>query len=244
MRALGALSRRVKHIVRVAMGRDVLVRRQIRCAVERHGSDYGGWVVCPVQLDRRSVVYSFGVGDDLSFDVSLIERYGLDVHAFDPTPRSIAWVRSQNLPDRLHFHDFGLADYDGEALFQAPEIPGHMSYTIAPGGGPDSNRVSGTVRRLPTIMEELGHDRIDVLKLDIEGAEYGVIDDLLEGGLGVRQLLVEFHHGLHGIHPKATRRALEALERYGYEIFFVSPGGREISFIRETNTAESYGERR
>src|SRR5262245_14315827 len=45
--------------------------------------------------------------------------------------------------------------------------------------------------RLPTIARRLGHQRIDVLKIDIEGGEYAVLDDLLRSGPAVRQLLVE-----------------------------------------------------
>ena len=34
-------------------------------------------------------------------------------------------------------------------------------------------------------MGELGHDRIDLLKMDIEGAEYEVIRDVVESGVDV-----------------------------------------------------------
>ena len=40
-------------------------------------------------------------------------------------------------------------------------------------------------------MRELGRDHIDVLKMDIEGSEYGVLEDVLY--LDIRQLLVEVH---------------------------------------------------
>jgi len=34
-----------------------------------------------------AVVYSLGIGEDISFDLALIEKYGARVHAFDPTPK-------------------------------------------------------------------------------------------------------------------------------------------------------------
>lgn len=35
-----------------------------------------------------------------------------------------------------------------------------------------------SLRTLPTVMLELGHNHIDLFKMDIEGAEYGVIENL------------------------------------------------------------------
>jgi hypothetical protein len=42
-------------------------------------------------------------------------------------------------------------------------------------------------------MQENGWNHIDLLKMDIEGFEYAVIDDILAHRLDVRQICVEFH---------------------------------------------------
>ena len=42
-------------------------------------------------------------------------------------------------------------------------------------------------------MKELGHDRLDLLKLDIEGAEYAVLDGLVEAGITPTVLCVDVH---------------------------------------------------
>jgi len=44
-----------------------------------------GWAVWPGSIRRDSVVYSFGVGDSVGWDLEMIERFGATVHAFDPT---------------------------------------------------------------------------------------------------------------------------------------------------------------
>ena len=36
--------------------------------------------------------------------------------------------------------------------------------------------------------------RIDILKMDIEGAEYDVIDDIINSPVPIAQVLIEFHH--------------------------------------------------
>ena len=87
------------------------------------------------------------------------------------------------------------------------------------------------VQRLVTILRELGHDSIDVLKIDIEGGEYGVLPDLIATGIRPSQLLIEFHHGYHGVPFGATLSAIRVLQAYGYRIFDVSRRGLEFSLI-------------
>ena len=48
------------------------------------------------------------------------------------------------------------------------------------------------VRSLSSAMTEAGHDRLDILKLDIEGAEYEVLDRLITDRLRPAVLCVEF----------------------------------------------------
>jgi hypothetical protein len=87
------------------------------------------------------------------------------------------------------------------------------------------------VRTIPSIMQELGHSTIDVLKMDIEGAEYNVIDHLARHKSNVRQLLVEFHHVLPGIRIAQTERAIDQLAALGFRPFSVSGSGQEWSFL-------------
>ena len=52
------------------------------------GTTYGGYVV-PSLLNSDSVVYSIGIGEDLSFDTTLQGLYKCNIHLFDPTERAI-----------------------------------------------------------------------------------------------------------------------------------------------------------
>src|SRR4051812_17502788 len=109
--------RRARHFIRALVGREVYVPLQEHCPTICLGSRDARWCICPLNLREDSVVYSFGVGTDISFDLELIDRFGVQVHAFDPTPRSISWLKSQNLPDRFIFHDYGVSDHDGTSIF-------------------------------------------------------------------------------------------------------------------------------
>jgi len=196
----------------------------------RLGTEYGGYAVMLDEVQPESVVYSFGLGEDVSFDLALIERTSCQVFGFDPTPRSIAWVKAQSLPAGFHVRELGIAAHDGQASFAPPQNPAHISHSmVAPSAASAENGLSFEVRRLTTVMRDLGHERIDLLKMDVEGAEYDVLEDLLQGQVRPRQILVEFHHGMHGIPVARTEQALRALRAAGYRIFDAQPSGREFS---------------
>ena len=50
--------------------------------------------------------------------------------------------------------------------------------------------VPGRVERLSSIMRQLGHQRLDVLKIDIEGAEFEAVPDLLDSGIEIVMISV------------------------------------------------------
>lgn len=232
------LGRRVRRFIRFILGKELIQRRQLCIPNECHGSEHANWVIASNIIDRHSTVYSIGVGNDITFDLSLIRQYGVIVHAFDPTPRSILWINEQVLPDEFLFHPIGIADFDGTALFHPPSNPNFVSYAIINQenlvgvSDIDQQIVEAPVRRLKTIMNELGHEKIDLLKMDIEGAEYGVIEDLLGQSLHIRQILVEFHHRHFSGGVQKTRDAIYALNKAGYRIFSVSNLGEEYSFLK------------
>ena len=234
--ALKNTARRCRRLGRVIRGQDLWYGRQVTVPVCHYGSDYGGWTLCPTYLDAASVIYSFGVGEDASFECDLMEEFDCQVHAFDPTPKSIRWVHAQRFPGGFRFHELGLAAYDGEALFQAPADPSHVSYAMVGGGSekrPDS-AVAFPVQRLSTILRNLGHQGLDLLKMDIEGAEYDVLEDFVGAGIPARQILVEFHHRFDRKNVPRTRQAIRQLQGMGYQIFAVAPSGEEYSFIHRS----------
>jgi len=194
------------------------------------GTTYGGYAVVPAALGPDSIVYSFGVGQDASFDLALIERFGATVHAFDPTPRSKAWVDEQSWPSQFCFHPLGVAGTDGTLVLHAPPDPTHVSYSPVARKG-SAEVVEVPVRTVRSLMAELGHDRVDLLKADIEGAEYEMIADLLAGGPRPGQLLLEFHHHLPTIPLSRTKQAIADLRAAGYRLFHQSEAGAELSFV-------------
>ena len=198
-----------------------------------YGGDHG-WVVDYSKLNSESIVYSVGVGSNIDFDLALIDEIGLDVHAFDPTPRSIEWVKKQSLPEKFKFLPLGLGSSDGEMEFFPPsrESSTHFS-PVDRYSDKNVQTVKAPVRTLKSICKELNHTVIDLLKMDIEGAEYEVIDTLQQQDIAVNQILIEFHHMYKGISLKDTLKAIDKLRELNFELFNISQRTYEFSFRKK-----------
>ena len=55
------------------------------------------------RLNERSIVYSFGLGTDITFDKALIQRYNLHVYGFDNTPIASRYLEKTTLPPNFHW---------------------------------------------------------------------------------------------------------------------------------------------
>ena len=225
--------RKARRKWRQLAGQEISVAIELSCECVSLGDAEGVWCIRPDLIDKNSVIYSFGVGEDVCFELALIKRFGATVHAFDPTPRSLQWIRSHPSVPQLILHELGIAAVDGKLTFYPPLRNDHVSYSTLVRKETAAAAVCCEVRRLRTIMDQLGHDHIDVVKMDIEGSEYDVLSDMLVSQTPVRQLLVEFHHRWRDIGPGKTGQAIRALSASGYRLFYVSATGMEYSFSRE-----------
>ncbi|MEN8119141.1 MAG: FkbM family methyltransferase [Bacteroidota bacterium] len=219
-------------VPKVVRGKDKFIKIDFECDHITLGNPNAAWTICPEFLNENSVVYSFGIGYDVSFDLAIINNCDLKIYAFDPTPKSIEWVKNQNLPKQFILKEYGLADFDGKAKFHPPENPDYISATILERPTTENEAYKVDVKSLITIMRELGHDKIDILKMDIEGGEYTVIENIINSGIKPTQLLVEFHHRFGNVGVKQTINAVNKLRKYGYKVFHISKTGEEISFIQ------------
>jgi len=57
--------------------------------MERLGTAYGGWSIPKnIDLNENSIIYSGGVGEDISFDMLLSDKYNCNIFLIDPTKRA------------------------------------------------------------------------------------------------------------------------------------------------------------
>ncbi|KAL5012558.1 hypothetical protein ScPMuIL_011109 [Solemya velum] len=175
----------------------ILCRKQVRVG---HLVD-GGWEICEDDAyipKKPCLVYSVGIANDFSFDDEIVERYGCDVHSFDPTINQKDHLRGT----QIHFHPIGLASRTGEESI-------------------------GPVMTLEDIRTKFGHTNrpIDILKIDIEKMEWVVLPQMLKKGTlhDVRQIVMELHIRMVYSFPKERYTnflvVLRQLYEAGYRIF-------------------------
>lgn len=155
-------------------------------------ADYGAYQTDVSSLDSESIIYSFGVGNDVSWDIDVYRQFGCHVHLFDPDPQAKEWFENNVDPELrkyLHYHQFGLESFDGNITFWGSRIDKVSKSTVKPGL---PFKWTFPVLKLETIMHRLGHDHVDIVKMDIEGSEYGVIPQLVQ--LDVSQVIFELHN--------------------------------------------------
>nr|XP_046229854.1 probable methyltransferase-like protein 24 [Scatophagus argus] len=175
----------------------------------------GAWAACldpKYSLNHRIQskhcrVYSFGLGvGDQSMERSLA-RAGCEVHCFDPGLKQPHLQQAE-----MWLHRLSVDWRDPNPAIVAP-------------------RQYANTKKLATILNDFGHRQVDVLKADMESAEWKILENLvLEGVLdSVGQLLLELH--LHwagfevgGDEPSVVRywfSLLKELERANFRIFHV-----------------------
>ena len=184
----------------------------------RLGTQYGGWYVLPQMLSDESIVYSVGAGTDISFDLEVIEKFNCYVYSLDPTPQAMEYafkIAQQN--KKLIFYPYGLLSRDTILRFYRPKSANEGSLSATNLRQTDWF-TEAPVRRLRTLMKQFKHEHIDILKLDIEGAEYEVIEDMFFERLDVRQISVEFDQPTP---PWRTERCIKNMLFNGYTLVHV-----------------------
>jgi len=224
----------IKKVIRIMKGNPSHLKIGLKCNYEWYGNTYGGFYVCPDLLSEKSVVYSFGIGEDMSFDNAITKIHNCHVFCFDPTPKSINWFKKQKENQCIHFCEYGISEQNEFVEFYLPKNTDHVSGSVINQRNVDlNNTVRVEMKALNSIMNEIGHKHIDVLKMDIEGAEYNVIKNILENDLSITQILVEFHDRFFDDGLNMTKQAIKMLKDNGYEIFAISDSFEEISFIKK-----------
>lgn len=173
------------------------------------GDKDSGWMMHVSPTPQ--VCYCAGVGQGISFEMELAKMSSRPVLVFDPSPTGIATIKSIHA-ENLEFFPVGMAAVAGVVEFSEPVDSGEGSYSVARDG---IRKVSFECWDLPTIMRKKGDLSIDLLKMDIEGFEYDIVDRMLRERIPVRQLLVEFHPWLR---PGRTWKTIARLHGAGYRI--------------------------
>ncbi|MGH9955529.1 MAG: FkbM family methyltransferase [Pyrinomonadaceae bacterium] len=198
------------------------------------GSDHGGWVVSKDLLNEDSVCYCVGCGEDITFDLGLIDEFDCHVYGFDPTPRAIKHVREHAKEyGKYHFSEVGLWDKEDTIKFFGPRNYKHVSHS-ALNLQQTEQFFEARVDRLVNIMRRNKHTKLDLLKLDIEGAEYKVAASIIEDGVDVRILCIEYDEYFNSLDQNykiRIKNSVNSIMEFGYSLV-CAQGSGNYTFIK------------
>lgn len=206
--------------------------------VSLYGNLYNGFRVYESDLKKSSIpiVYSFGIGEDLSFSERLMLNIKPQIYAYDPTPRAIEYVKQHSLfqNELFHFFPFGLSDKDETSSFFLPSNDSHdCSGSAIHCNHLKGERIDVEMKCLNTIIRENRHTHIDLLKLDIEGSEFEVINSLKECTVPINQICLEIHDRFFENGLNKLRNCLATLREMNYLLISISYSEQELTFIRK-----------
>lgn len=173
------------------------------------GEGDGAWSIPTDCLSEESLCYCFGVGEDISFDLGLSQLYQCQVYSFDPTPSSIKYIEScGRLP--ITFEPWGIYHKDTLlSLFpQSKDSRVNLSTIYSHRG---QKLCDIECYRLVSIMKMLGHSKVDLIKIDIEGAWPGVVEDIVSSGVAPRILCIEFDSPTSVVKVQKAMRLLKSV---------------------------------
>jgi hypothetical protein len=144
-----------------------------RDGLKKYGSKTDGhkWL-CGVDATLQQdgcVIYSIGSNNEFDFEESMLRSTACDIHTFDCTVVPELKRIQGNTKNRVKFHKWCLSDRNFK------DENGNEFFT------------------LPSVQAKLGHDKIDLLKMDIEGWEWGVYSGFKKFDKLPYQITTELH---------------------------------------------------
>lgn len=151
---------------------------------------FGNYYLDPDKLENNLILYSGGVGTNISFDLALIKEYNCKAKLFDPTPESIEFMKNK-VNSLLNFYPYAIYHenkivkifFDKYNLVKSNSIQNILNF--------DKNSFyHAQAYNIPYLMNKFNDNKIDILKLDIEGVSIDVIKNCFKEQIFPSQIIL------------------------------------------------------
>ena len=181
------------------------------------------------ELTTDSIVFDLGgyLGD---FTAAIIERYNCKVYIFEPHPEYFSkCIERFSSYENVMVLNYGLADKNGEFLLSNRS---DGSSFINPNHS-QKDGIKCITRNFSSILSELDITSIDLMKINIEGGEFPLMDHIISCGKQaiVKQYQIQFHKFVENAvdHRIQISRALSETHVRTWCYAFVWENWRKIS---------------
>lgn len=149
------------------------------------------------ELGPDSIVFDLG-GFQGDWSSDIYSRYLCKIHLFEPMPSYADSIRKRfRLNDAISIHQFGLgnSDFDTQLSLGAESSSQFIKA---------DNMIGVKIKNIKSFIDENRIERIHLMKINIEGGEYDLLEFMLDTDLVsiVDNLQIQFHHFI----PDAIQR--------------------------------------
>jgi FkbM family methyltransferase len=177
-----------------------------------------------------------------SIGISLLYFKALLPHArvlaFEPSPRALSYLQKNvtvnNLSD-VTLHSLALADKDGFVQLEHAGDNQYLNARTVPNESTSITKAVVQCRRLSSFITQFS--KVDLVKIDVEGSELSILNDLIESDVLTRRIVIEY---LIEVHPQllpgdAMLRFVKVFEQNAYAcLLVVSEDGSSDVLLRAT----------
>ena len=160
------------------------------------------------------------------------------VLSFEPDQDNCLWIRRSIEANRyrsIKLYRLALSDREGQALFYPGKRSGWGSLFFSPGTTAEQEKpLTVKTRRLDEILEEVGIDSVDIIKIDVEGAELLVLrgaENIIKKSKNVKLFIdIDTKSSL-----KEKKELFEFLSNCGFVIYGIDKKPKPIKNVKELN---------
>jgi len=195
------------------------------------GTAYGGWVIDLDSINEGDTIVCGGAGEDITFEEELMKHKNINIIEVDPTEKSHKFMESKlEKYSNIKLIKAAIEKHGTEKItLYKNKKPTHVSESIYINHQSVLNSGQSYETKCISIKQLKEKYNPSFIKIDIEGSEYNVVDELI----GTKQVCIEFHH--HCIPNKTIMDTTNIITKFidaGYEIID-NRNLHEITFLKK-----------
>lgn len=208
-----------------------------KCSMSFIGNDYSGYWYPDDLVDSAGTIWGVGLGMDSSFELELGQK-GYRVLGFEPDPECFAAAKTEFSVIDSKIFNYGIWDKNGTF-----ESFGTSISLVNIFENPLSNDDALEIRDIQEVARSLNFDnqlRPRVLKMNIEGAEFEILQSLVKEPLNFEIIMFQAEFLLHLSFFKFAKKIRSAFELRETIIEFHKRGYRLVHNYRNQFTLRLY----
>ncbi len=177
-------------------------------------------------LDNNSTVFDIG-GYEGDWSDEIICKYNSNIFIFEPIPNYYINIKNRFKDNsKVKIFNFGLSNKQGKEKFSLNE-------NASSAHKKSKNSIEVELKKISSFIKNNNIKKIDLMKMNIEGAEYDLIQDLIDNNLinKIDNIQIQFHDFIPHAKEKMNeiQKELNKTHKITYQYEFVWENWKKIN---------------